>query len=291
MATSSHGGEQLETQVNTLYLVALGIFGALFGSFANVVIYRLPRRESLSLPRSHCPECGELIRWYDNIPVVSWVLLRARCRDCGQPISGRYPAVELLSAGLFLLAGVLYGMTFATLNAVLFFYTLLLLAFIDLDTLRLPNVLVGLLGCVGLVSAISSEFLHVAAGPLIRIGGSEWLTRPIVASGLGAALGLTFTGGVAAIYSRTRGRTGFGVGDVKLTTVIGLFLGPYVLLAVFFGNIFALVAAILWARRSRARNLGGVRIPFGPFLAIGSVVTTAVGPQLLAVYFRAVGIG
>jgi leader peptidase (prepilin peptidase)/N-methyltransferase len=106
-----------------LFLTLMGAFGLIFGSFANVVIWRLPRRESLSQPPSHCPKCGTPIRPWDNVPIVSWLLLRGRCRDCGEPISWRYPAVEALSGALWVLAAAIYGPTPACIVAVVFFWT------------------------------------------------------------------------------------------------------------------------------------------------------------------------
>ncbi|MRR35468.1 prepilin peptidase, partial [bacterium] len=125
-------------------LIAL-VFGLVFGSFANVVIWRFPRGESLSAPASHCPLCERPIRWRDNIPVVSWVILRARCRDCGTPIHWRYPAVELLTALLWVLAVLKFGATPRAVMTACVFYLLVILAFIDLDVRRLPNPIVALL--------------------------------------------------------------------------------------------------------------------------------------------------
>lgn len=284
------------------YLISLGVFGGIFGSFGNVVIWRLPRGESLSSPGSHCPGCGHPIRWHDNIPIVSWLVLRARCRDCGAPISARYPAVEALSALLFVLAGAGLGMSASALVAVFFFYVLLLLAFIDLDTLKLPDVLVGPLAAGGLLAALGSQLAHVAASPLTGVAGSGWASSPLLMALAGAALGFAFTAGVAEGYAALRGRTGLGDGDVKLTTAMGLYLGPYVLLAVFFGSILSVVSALALPglRRSPGdgdaavtagpQRLGAMRVPFGPFLAAGGVLTAAVGPAVLGWYLSLVGL-
>jgi leader peptidase (prepilin peptidase) / N-methyltransferase len=158
------------------------VFGLLLGSFANVVIWRFPRGESLNTPGSHCPACDAPVRWYDNIPVISWVLLRARCRSCGEPIASRYPAVELLSGLLWLAAAITYGAGVQAVIAGFFFWTLLILTFIDLDTMRLPNPIVAALAVFGLLGATVSQLISVAWVPLTYAGDS-----PLLAALLGVA--------------------------------------------------------------------------------------------------------
>ncbi|MBE0418075.1 MAG: prepilin peptidase, partial [Coriobacteriia bacterium] len=255
--------------------------GLLLGSFANVVIWRFPRRESLSSPGSHCPACDAPVRWYDNIPIVSWLLLRARCRSCGEPIASRYPAVELLSGLLWLAAALTYGVGARPIIAGVFFWTLLILTFIDLDTMRLPNPFVGALAVFGLAGAAVSQFAAVDWVPLT---GAE--TSPLLLAGLGVLLGAGLSGGIAALYAGVRGRSGFGMGDVKLLGAMGFFLGPYVLLALFIGSMFGAVVGIVTAARSG--NGLATKIPFGPFLALGGIFTALVGPEVVRMYLALV---
>ncbi len=168
-----------EVPLESLLYISLALFGLLFGSFANVVIWRFPRGESLSHPGSHCPVCETPIAWYDNVPFVSWVALGGRCRSCGTAIPVRYPVVELLSAVLWVLAGVVFGVSLQTAAAVFFFYMLLILSFIDLDVQRLPNALVGLMFGVGVVGVLVSQFTSLRVLPLLPGGTGVW-GEPVV---------------------------------------------------------------------------------------------------------------
>jgi leader peptidase (prepilin peptidase)/N-methyltransferase len=264
-----------------LFAAVLAIFGLLLGSFANVVIWRFPRGESLSTPGSHCPSCGAPVRWYDNIPVVSWLLLRARCRACGEPIARRYPAVELLSGLLWLAAALIYGAGVQAVIAGFFFWTLLILTFIDLDTMRLPNPIVAALAVLGLAGATLSQVFRVDWVPLT---GAQ--AAPLLVALLGAALGAGLSGGIAALYAGVRGRSGFGMGDVKLLGAMGLFLGPYVLLALFVGSLFGAVVGVVTAARSETGL--ATKIPFGPFLALGGIFAALAGPDVVRMYLALV---
>jgi leader peptidase (prepilin peptidase) / N-methyltransferase len=313
----------VEQVFGVFYLVALGVFGLVFGSFANVVIWRLPRGESIAFPGSHCPGCGAPIRPSDNVPIVSWLLLRGRCRGCRNPIHWRYPVVEAFSGALWLVAGLRFGFTPQAAVAVLLFYVLLILAFIDLDTMRLPNVLVALLAAVGLVAVLLSEFGGATLAPLTGVAPAGPLSHPLAVALVGLAVGGGLLGGVGVIYSRVRGRSGLGAGDIKLMGVAGLFVGPYVLLALLVGSALGLVAGLSFVIKPSAETSAepeveqlsaeelrpavagaGVvvetdtvvaeadaeesrllaRIPFGPFLAVGVVVATLYGPALWSAY-------
>jgi leader peptidase (prepilin peptidase)/N-methyltransferase len=258
------------------------VFGLLFGSFANVVIWRFPRGESLSHPGSHCPVCDAPIAPYDNIPVVSWLLLRARCRKCGASISVRYPAVELLSGLLWLTAGLRFGLTMQTAAAVALFYLLMILSFIDIDTMRLPNPIVALLGIVGVAGVALSSF-GVACVPLTPLGPGV-LATPVGSAGVGALVCAGVPLVIASAYALLRGREGFGMGDVKMLGVLGVFLGLYGLLAYFIGALFAAAFGIVAGGRD-----GGFKFPFGPFLASGAVVVALVGPQMWDWYRALIG--
>lgn len=250
--------------------LALAGAGLVFGSFANVVIYRLPRGESVVSPPSHCPRCGSRVRARDNIPVLSWLLLRARCRDCGSPIPARYPLVEAASGGLWVLAGMLFGTSLKTVFAIAFFSLLLILAVIDLDTYRLPNPLVGGLAGVGALGILLSEISGVRILPLLGTG------RPSVLALLGVLAGSGLSLLLALAYERARGRQGFGMGDVKLLGAIGLFIGPYAVLVLFLGSVLGSLVGIASALRSGGGF--GERVPFGPFLAMAAIIVTVYGP-------------
>ena len=257
------------------------MLGLLFGSFANVVIWRFPRGESLSHPGSHCPACETPIAWYDNVPVLSWLVLRGRCRSCGTTISLRYPVVELLSAVLWVLAGVLFGASLQTAAAVFFFYLLLILSFIDLDLRRLPNGLVGLLFGVGVVGVLISQLTRFEALPLLSGGHGVW-AEPAVFAGVGVLLAAGLMLAIALGYKRLRNVQGLGMGDIKLLAVMGLYLGLYALMALFFATLLGAVYGLV-AARMKGSSLRAA-VPFGPFLAAGSVLTVALGPAVWSWY-------
>lgn len=250
--------------------------GASVGSFLNVCIHRIPDDLSVVSPGSRCPRCRTPIAWYDNVPIVSWLWLRGRCRHCAAPIAARYPVVELLGGLLAVAALLRLGPTPMALVAFAFTAALLLITFIDFDhffipdEVSLPGILVGLAvsllpGGIGLADALVGAALG---------GGLLWL--------------------VAWSYERATGLEGMGLGDVKLLGMIGAFLGwqalPVVLLVASLGGSLAGVVAIFGARgragMGRVRRTLGVRavvpylrrrarttaIPFGPFLALGALV-------------------
>jgi leader peptidase (prepilin peptidase)/N-methyltransferase len=228
------------------------------GSFLNVVAGRLPRRMSLLQPRSACPSCSTEIAWYDNVPLVSFVALRGRCRSCRTPIAWRYPAVELVTALLVAACFLDFGVTAAALVASFFCAVLVVLSAIDVEHRILPDRIV-------LPSAAVVLVAQTALHPSV-----EWVL---------GAFGASFFLFVAVLaYPR-----GMGMGDVKLALLLGAMLGRTVPVGLMLGMLAALVpAAVLLARHgSAARKMG---IPFGPFLALGSVVTLFVGDRLLDVY-------
>ena len=247
-------------------IVFLGAFGAAIGSFLNVLAYRLPRRESLVTPRSRCPHCDTQIAGYDNIPVVSWILLRGRCRHCRAPISIRYPVVEALTALLFVAVGLKVGIEPELLPALALTITLVAAAETDLEHQIIPNRVMA-------VSAVAAVALWAIADP-------SRLPENLLA---GAAAGGFLL--IAAIAYPA----GMGMGDVKLAGVMGLYLGASVAPALFAGFASgALVGvAIALARRSSARKQG---IPFGPFLAFGGLVALFYGPEIIDWYGRFSGL-
>lgn len=269
-----------------LYLGSLFVFGLVFGSFANVVIWRFPRGESLSAPPSHCPACEHPIRWRDNIPLFSWALLRGTCRDCGSPISPRYPAIELSTALLWLACGVRFGFSAQAIVAIFMCYLLLILSAIDLDSLRLPNALVAILGLGGLAAVVASQVLGIPAAPLTPVAGA--LSAPLAASVVGGLVASGISLGIALAYQGMRGRAGFGMGDVKLLLALGPFLGVYNIGVLFLGSIVGAAWGIIAARRSKEGL--SAKIPFGPSLAIAAVAIAFWGPTLWGWYAGVVGL-
>ena len=237
------------------------VMGAVFGSFLNVVAYRLPRGESLSRPRSRCPRCETPIRPYDNVPVLSWIALRGRCRSCGERIPARYPLVEAGTAALCALVVIAKGADEDALLGLALVLLLVPVTLIDLDHRIIPNKLM-------LVGAIVAPALALATAP-------DDLVEHLVA---GVAAGGFFLLAVLA-YPR-----GMGMGDVKLAAVLGLFLGRAVGPAVFIALISGtLVGAAVIARKG-AREGRKTAVPFGPFLALGAVVALFAGDALVDAY-------
>jgi leader peptidase (prepilin peptidase)/N-methyltransferase len=235
--------------------------GLALGSFANVVAYRMPRRESLVRPRSRCPECGAQVRAYDNVPVLSWFLLRGHCRDCGARISARYPLVEAVMALLWA-AVVLTQDGAASIALGLAFVTLLVpVALIDLEHRIIPNRLLAPFALVAVV--------------ILAVAEPSRLPEHLVA---GAAAGGFFL--LAALaYPR-----GMGMGDVKLAAVMGLYLGrsvaPALLAALLLGSV---VGVVVMARVGTAAGRK-TAVPFGPFLALGGLVGLFAGPAIVDWY-------
>jgi leader peptidase (prepilin peptidase)/N-methyltransferase len=233
--------------------------GLAFGSFLNVVAARLPLRRSLVSPGSACMDCGHEIAWYDNVPVLSWLLLRGRCRACGVRISARYPAVEL-AAGLLVPACFWkFGLTGSAAVASFFCLALVAVSATDIEHRIIPNRIV--LPAAAIVLAANTALHPSPVWALAALGASGFL--------LAAALA----------YPR-----GMGMGDVKLALLMGAALGKSVSAAMMIGMVAALIPGLyLLARHgSAARKM---RIPFGPFLALGSVVGLFAGPWLLQQYW------
>ena len=240
-----------------------GALGAAFGSFLNVVAYRVPRRESLLRPRSRCPDCGTPISGYDNVPVISWALLRGRCRRCQARISPRYPAVEALTAGLAIAAVLLAHSTYQLVLSLTLILVLVPVAVIDLDHRIIPN-------RITLPAAIAAIVIGAALKPSALPGQ---LLAGCAAGGFLLAFALA--------YPR-----GMGIGDVKLACVLGLYLGASVavaiLVAVLAGTaVGALVIARVGVERGRK-----TAVPFGPFLALGGVVAALAGTSILHWYLH-----
>lgn len=242
---------------------AIFALGLCFGSFLNVCIYRLPRAQSVVTPRSACPHCGDLIPLYHNIPVLSWLILRGKCRACKQPISPRYLIIELITGLLFLACYAHFGLTLATLKCIVLGYLLLGLIFTDAETKLLPDVMtlpglaLGILfSLVVPVNDLASHIIPGMVSPALR-GEISWRIWSLSDSLLGAAVGASFLYGAAAIYLRARGVEGMGFGDVKLMAMIGAFLGTKLTVLTIFtaslaGSLFGLTTVLaVWLKRLR----------------------------------------
>lgn len=246
------------------WLTVAFLFGLLFGSFLNAVIYRLPLGESILRP-SQCPHCDHRIRWYHNVPLIGWLVLRGRCPDCDARIPVRYPLVEL-SGGL-ILAGALasWGLSWSTLSVTVFGYLMVVLAMIDVDHRILPNVITLPGAVVGLALSFVDPRVH-------------W-----VDAALGAFLGGGLLYGTAWAYLKWRGREGMGMGDVKMMLLVGAFLGwRGALMTIFIGSLLGSVVGIALIRF--ASKEWEYALPFGTFLAAAGVITAFWGPELLAWY-------
>jgi leader peptidase (prepilin peptidase)/N-methyltransferase len=248
-----------------LFAVPFFLYGLALGSFLNVCIYRLPREMSVVRPGSACPRCHASIAWYDNVPVLSWLLLRGRCRACRERISLRYLFVELLTGGLFVACYAGFGLTLSTLKFCAFAFLLVGLIFTDAehkllpDALTLPGLAVGLgFSLLAPVQDLGSRLL--AAWVELPVSSEiSWRLLSLVDSGLGALVGASFIYGAGAIYRRARGVEGMGFGDVKLMGMIGAFLGVKLTVFTLFaasvvGSLFGLAAVLaVWWKRTRRR--------------------------------------
>jgi leader peptidase (prepilin peptidase)/N-methyltransferase len=239
-------------------MVAAGLLGAIIGSFLNVVAYRLPRRESLSRPRSRCPGCATPIRPYDNVPVLSWLLLRGRCRSCKIRIPARYPLVE---AGTGLLCALVALAADDVWLGLAFVLLLVPVTLIDLDHKIIPNRLM-LIGAV-------------VAPAILAVTAPEDIPEHLIAAA--AAGGFLLLAAIA--YPR-----GMGMGDVKLAAVMGLFLGRSVAPAMFVALIAGTLVGALVIARKGAREGRKTEVPFGPFLALGGLVGLLAGDAIVEWY-------
>lgn len=252
-------------------LVALCVvLGLAFGSFANVAIHRWPLREKLTSPRSQCPKCREPIRAGDNLPILSFVLLRGRCRHCREPISFRYPVIELLTAVVFGLLAAVHGPVWELPALLLLGWALIVATFIDLEHTIIPNALTLRVAPILLV-------LLAVAG----VVGGGW-----AAFGRAVVLGLVLPVGMlvlSEVFRLARGLPGMGMGDIKLAASIGLVLGYlggwYIVVALYATIIVAAVVAVSLMLANRA--VLASRIPFGPYLAIGTMTVLLAGDPLV----------
>jgi len=242
------------------------ILGTVVGSFLNVCICRLPEGKSIVSPPSACPKCGQQIRWYENIPIISFLVLRAKCRSCSLPISWRYPLVEALNGLLTLLLFLKFGVSLSFLALFIFCSSLVVITFIDLDhqiipdEISLPGIVIGFLFAIFLPwNGWFNSLLGILLG-----GGSLFL--------------------VAWGYEKLTGKEGMGGGDIKLLAMMGAFLGWSSVLFIIFaasliGSVIGITAMLV------QKKDGKLAIPFGPFLAFGAILYIFYGRQIIFWYF------
>lgn len=251
--------------MDTPTLILVTVLGLCVGSFLNVCIYRLPRGQSLLTPASRCPHCGTPLRWFENIPVISWVVLRARCGQCGAPISPQYPIIEIVTALVWLLIASMTPPGWLLASRLVLGTALIVLFMIDLEHQLLPNVIT----LPGIAVGFAFSFL-TAPGPLDSL--------------LGILVGGGVLYAIAGGYYLLRKEEGMGMGDVKMLAMVGAFLGwRAVLLTLVLSSFAGAVIGVLiiaWHR-------GDLRyaLPFGTFLALGTMIAMLVGEDLLAWYF------
>lgn len=248
-----------------LVLLTITLLGLCIGSFLNVCAYRLPLGESVVHPRSRCTSCGRMLSWFDNLPVVSWVALRGRCRTCGEPVSWMYPAVEIVTALVFAVTYLTYGLTLLSVVRVIFACALIVLFVTDLQHKILPNVI-------------------TLPGIVIGFVCSSFLPPGWVSSLIGILVGGGVLFAIAEVYYRVRGQEGLGMGDVKLLAMIGAFLGwKLVLLTLVFASFTGSLAGGVLIASGR----GGMKyaLPFGTFLAVGALLAATWGDPIADWYF------
>jgi leader peptidase (prepilin peptidase) / N-methyltransferase len=248
----------------TLAFIGLAVLGLVVGSFLNVCIHRLPRKASIVQPPSTCPTCGYVLRWFDNIPVVSYALLGGRCRQCRTPISIRYPIVELVTMAVFVVHYMVFGLDIILVPRLLFASVLIALFAIDLEHHLLPNVVtlpgivVGLAFSVLLPPGLPDALIGVVVG-----GGVLWL--------------------IGEAYYRYSGQEGMGGGDVKMLAMIGAFLGwKLVILTLVLSSILGSLIGVLVIAIRR----GGLKyaLPYGTFLALAALIASLYGDRIVAWY-------
>lgn len=272
--------------MDSIGLGLFGVLGLLVGSFLNVVIYRLPKmmerqwlaesaelngqsppdapRFNLLVPRSACPHCGHRIAWYENIPVLSYVFLGAKCSSCKTGISARYPAVEIVTAGFFMMAWVVHGATWTAFAWSAFAALLVALFWIDFDTQLLPDDLTYLLLWLGLLVAVLGKGVSLDSAVL------------------GAMAGYLSLWSVFQVHHQLTGKVGMGHGDFKLLAALGAWFGVHALVAIIL--LASLVGSVLGAMLLVVGRLANKDIPiaFGPFLAGAGLLLFVVGPQKFA---------
>jgi len=267
-----------------LFYTFVFIFGLLFGSFLNVCIYRLPRDESIAFPPSHCTNCSTPIKFYQNIPVISYLLLGGKCSSCKEPISVIYPAVELFTAVLVTLLFYKYGVTFETFVYVILTLSLIVISFIDLEHFIIPNVIT----LPGIIIGLAYNLLITDWGFFLKIipgldFGNIFYIAPRIPA-LNSFFGIIIGGGtlllIAYLYKIIRKREGMGMGDVKLLAMLGAFLGIngvffIILVSSLVGSVIGITLILI--QRGNMKLV----LPYGPFISFAAVLFLFTGPIVI----------
>ncbi len=240
------------------------LLGAAVGSFLNVVIHRLPEGKSLLNPPSHCPICGKSIRWFDNIPIISYIILKGECRDCGTSIPIRYLIVESITAFVYLYSYIHYGLSLELLTFLIFTTLLIPIFFIDLREMLIPDAL-----------SISGIIIGLILGIFRGI---------TIVSLIGAAIGVVYVLIIIYLGKSIYKRDVMGMGDVKLSAMIGAFVGwANFLLTILISSLLGSIYGIIQIRRGKS-SMKSI-IPYGPFLAIGGFITFLFGKWIIVRFF------
>lgn len=252
----------MRTEMNTILYLLIFTYGIVIGSFLNVLIYRIPKHEDVVVARSHCMSCGYQLKWYDLIPIVSYVCLRGKCRNCHEKLSLQYPMIEAINGILYVLIFFQFGVTITSIIYALTASALLAVSVIDFKTFEIPfgfNLFIGALGLV-----------HLA------LDMKNWTSYLIGA--------VSVSGFMLLIIVATKGR-GMGGGDMKLMAAIGLLLGwKLTILAFFFGCLFGSILHITRMKITKVDHM----LAFGPYLSMGIIVSMLYGTQLIDLYIKMV---
>jgi leader peptidase (prepilin peptidase)/N-methyltransferase len=273
-----------------VYIIC-GVFGAIIGSFLNVVIHRLPREESVVFPNSKCPSCGSVIAFYDNVPLLSYAVLAGKCRSCRTPISARYPAVELMTALLFVAVAYRQGLSIGLAFDLAFVGALIALLFIDAEHMLLPNaitypgIVVALIARV-IVPLVTGRPYFDDIVPLMNgaLSGMPIWAVSLIGSLIGALIGGGSLWLMGWTWEKLRGIEAMGLGDVKMMFMVGAYLGwRLTILTIFIGVLSGSVIGTVLMMRQGKRDMQ-MLLPFGVFLGIGAIAAVLVGPQIVGWY-------